>query len=375
MIYKDFQDLKLSALGMGAMRLPVIGGKDADIDEAATAEMVKYAFEHGVNYFDTAWGYHEGNSEIVMGKVLSAYPREQFCLASKFPGYDLANMPKVEEIFEKQLEKCRVSYFDFYLFHNVCEMNINEYLDEKYGIYEYLMKQKENGRIRHLGFSAHGNYDIMKRFLEAYGKDMEFCQIQLNYVDWNFQDAKAKVDLLNEYHIPIWVMEPLRGGMLAALPGEHAGRLEELRPDEEIPAWAFRFLQSIPNIVVTLSGMSNQEQVEKNIHTFGSEKPLNKEEMETILEIADRMVNGVPCTACRYCTAHCPQEIDIPEMIKLYNEHKFTGGGFIAPMALMAVEEGKKPSACVGCQSCEAVCPQQIKISEVMSDFAGMLKG
>lgn len=375
MIYKEFQALKLSALGMGAMRLPVTGGKDADIDETATAEMVKYAFDHGVNYFDTAWGYHEGNSELVMGKVLSEYPREKFYLATKFPGYDLANMTKVEEIFEKQLEKCRVSYFDFYLFHNVCEMNINEYLDEKYGIYDYLMKQKADGRIRHLGFSVHGNYETMKRFLEAYGKDMEFCQIQLNYVDWDFQDAKAKVDLLNEYHIPIWVMEPLRGGKLASLSKENGERLAKLRPDEEIPAWAFRFLQSIPNIVVTLSGMSNQEQLEKNIHTFESEKPLDQEEMRTILDIADRMVNGIPCTACRYCTTHCPQEIDIPEMIKLYNEHKFTGGGFIAPMALMAVEEGKLPSACVGCGSCEAVCPQQIKISEVMSDFAGMMKG
>lgn len=375
MIYKEFQDLKLSALGMGAMRLPVTGGKDADIDETATAEMVKYAFDHGVNYFDTAWGYHEGNSELVMGKVLSEYPREKFYLATKFPGYDLANMTKVEEIFEKQLEKCRVSYFDFYLFHNVCEMNINEYLDEKYGIYDYLMKQKADGRIRHLGFSVHGNYETMKRFLEAYGKDMEFCQIQLNYVDWDFQDAKAKVDLLNEYHIPIWVMEPLRGGKLASLSKENGERLAKLRPDEEIPAWAFRFLQSIPNIVVTLSGMSNQEQLEKNIHTFESEKPLDQEEMRTILDIADRMVNGIPCTTCRYCTTHCPQEIDIPEMIKLYNEHKFTGGGFIAPMALMAVEEGKLPSACVGCGSCEAVCPQQIKISEVMSDFAGMMKG
>lgn len=375
MIYKEFQDLKLSALGMGAMRLPVTGGKDADIDETATAEMVKYAFDHGVNYFDTAWGYHEGNSELVMGKVLSEYPREKFYLATKFPGYDLANMTKVEEIFEKQLEKCRVSYFDFYLFHNVCEMNINEYLDEKYGIYDYLMKQKADGKIRHLGFSVHGNYETMKRFLEAYGKDMEFCQIQLNYVDWDFQDAKAKVDLLNEYHIPIWVMEPLRGGKLASLSKENGERLAKLRPDEEIPAWAFRFLQSIPNIVVTLSGMSNQEQLEKNIHTFESEKPLDQEEMRTILDIADRMVNGIPCTACRYCTTHCPREIDIPEMIKLYNEHKFTGGGFIAPMALMAVEEGKLPSACVGCGSCEAVCPQQIKISEVMSDFAGMMKG
>ena len=374
MICKEFQDLQLSALGMGTMRLPLTDGKDENIDEAATARMVEYAMNHGINYYDTAWGYHGGNSELVMGKVLSTYPREKFYLASKFPGYDLANMPKVEEIFEKQLEKCQVSYFDFYLFHNVCEMNIDEYLDEKYGIFEYLMKQKENGRIRHLGFSAHGDYDIMKRFLEAYGEHMEFCQIQLNYVDWKFQEAKEKVELLNEYHIPIWVMEPVRGGMLASLSDEYAKKLETFRPDEEPAAWAFRFLQSIPNIVVTLSGMSNFEQLEKNIRTYEEEKPLRAEEMDTLLGIADSMINGVPCTACHYCTSHCPQGIDIPSMLKLYNEHKFTGGGFIAPMALMAVPEDKQPSACVGCRSCEAVCPQQIRISETLADFAGMLK-
>ena len=375
MVYKQFQDLQLSALGMGAMRLPVIDKNDEKIDEEATAKMVKYAIEEGINYFDTAWGYHGGHSELVMGKVLSEYPRESFYLASKFPGYDLANMPKVEEIFEKQLEKCRVSYFDFYLFHNVCEMNINEYLDEKYGIFEYLMKQKEDGRIRHLGFSAHGSVEVMRRFLEAYGKHMEFCQIQLNYVDWKFQEADAKVELLKEYGIPVWVMEPLRGGTLASLSEENTEKLKALRPEEKTPAWAFRYRQTIPEVVVTLSGMSNYEQLEENLHTFENEKPLDPKEMETILGIADSMVNGVPCTSCHYCTSHCPQGIDIPSMLKLYNEHSFTGGGFIAPMALMAVPEDKQPSACVGCRSCEAVCPQQIKISEVLEDFSGMLKG
>ena len=156
MIYRDFQDLKLSALGMGAMRLPVVDGDDARIDEAAAFEMVDLAMKSGVNYYDTAWGYHNGNSELVMGKALARYPRESFYLATKFPGYDLSNMPKVQEIFEKQLEKCQVEYFDFYLFHNVCEMNIDAYLDPQYGIYEYLLEQKKNGRIRHLGFSAMG---------------------------------------------------------------------------------------------------------------------------------------------------------------------------------------------------------------------------
>ena len=372
MIYIDFQDLKLSALGMGAMRLPVIDGDDSKVDTAAAEEMVAYAMEHGINYYDTAWGYHSGQSELVMGNALKKYPRENYYLATKFPGYDLSNMDKVEEIFEEQLKKCQVEYFDFYLFHNVCEMNIDAYLDEKYGIYEYLIEQKKNGRIRHLGFSAHGSYDVIKRFLDAYGKDMEFCQLQLNYLDWSFQDAKAKVELLKEHDIPVWVMEPLRGGKLASLSEENTKKLREMRPDEETPAWAFRFLQSLPEVKVVLSGMSNMEQLQANIRTYEEDKPLSGEEMKNLLDIADSMLKKktLPCTACHYCVSHCPQELDIPELLNLYNEHCFTEGGFIAPMALSSYPDDKKPSACIGCRSCEAVCPQQIKISEAMSDFA-----
>lgn len=239
MIYKDFKNLKLSNLGLGAMRLPIKSdGKNNVIDKEETAKMVDYAIKNGVNYFDTAWGYHDGESELVMGDVLSKYPRESFYLATKFPGYDLSNMDKVEEIFEKQLEKCKVEYFDFYLFHNVCEKNVGLYLDEKYGILDYLLKQKENGRIKHLGLSVHGSLDVLKKFLNAYGKYMEFCQVQLNYLDYNFQKAKEKVELLNEYNIPIWVMEPLRGGKLATINEEYESKLKELRADETVPGWA-----------------------------------------------------------------------------------------------------------------------------------------
>lgn len=375
MIYKNFQNHKLSALGLGAMRLSVIGGDDSKIDETAAEKMVDYAMEHGINYYDTAWGYHGGQSELVIGRALKRYPRESYYLATKFPGYDLSNMDKVEEIFEKQLKKCGVEYFDFYLFHNVCEMNIDAYLDDKYGIYRYLMKQKRAGRIRHLGFSAHGSYDVMKRFLEAYGEGMEFCQIQLNYLDWNFQDAKGKLELLAEHQLPVWVMEPLRGGKLAELSEEDAELLKNLRPDESVPAWAFRFLQSIPGVTMVLSGMSNSEQLRENIQTFEEEKPLNSKEMEKLLKIANNMVEKIalPCTACRYCVSHCPQGLDIPALLALYNEHCVTDGGFIAPMALSAIPEEKRPGACIGCRSCEAVCPQQIKVSEAMADFVRKL--
>lgn len=377
MIYKEFQNLKLSNLGLGTMRLPNKGTNgDTPIDEEETSKMVEYAIKNGINYFDTAWGYHNGESELVIGKVLKKYPRESFYLASKFPGYDISNMDKVEKIFEKQLEKCQVEYFDFYLFHNVYEKNVDLYLDEKYGILDYLLKQKENGRIKHLGFSVHGSYDVMKKFLEAYGKHMEFGQIQLNYLDYEFQDAKSKIELLNEYNLPIWVMEPLRGGKLAKLSEENEKILKELRPDEEIPAWAFRYLQSIPGVTMILSGMSTMEQLEKNVKTFEENKPLNEKEMKELLGIAHKMLQGniLPCTACRYCTAHCPKGIDIPKILALYNEHTFTGGGFIAPMAISALPDDKKPSACISCKSCEAVCPQQLKIAEAMSNFSELLK-
>lgn len=371
MIYKQFKDVKLSALGFGMMRLPVKFGIYSKIDYKSAEKMLDYAMKNGVNYYDTAWGYHNGKSEIAAGKLLSKYPRESFYLASKFPGYDLKNMDKVEEIFEKQLEKCQVDYFDFYLIHNVCELNIDDYLDEKHGIMDYLLKQKENGRIRYLGFSGHGNIPILRRFLEKYGKYMEFGQLQINYVDWEFQQAREKVELFKSYGIPVWVMEPVRGGKLAKLDRKNEKTLKELRPEESVASWAFRFIQSIPEVVVTLSGMSNFAQVEDNLKTFSEEKHLTEEEKKVLFDIADRMIGKtkIPCTACRYCTEHCPKGLDIPELISLYNEHRFTEDGFIAPMALESYAKDKLPSACVGCRSCEKVCPQQIKISEMMTDF------
>jgi predicted aldo/keto reductase-like oxidoreductase len=376
MIYRKFENLNLSALGLGAMRLPVLNNSYREVDEVETAKMVSLALERGINYFDTAYGYHDGKSEVALGKALAQHPRESFYLADKFPGYDLSNMDKVDSIFEEQLRRCGVDYFDFYLFHNVYEKNVEPYLDESHGILKYLLEQKANGRIRHLGFSCHGSLEVLQRFLDAYGQHMEFCQIQLNYLDWDFQDAKAKVALLNQRNLPIWVMEPLRGGKLAKLSGESEAKLKALRPDEGIPAWAFRFLQSVPGVTMVLSGMSSMEQLQDNLATFEADKPLTEAERGALLDVAHGMVRQgtLPCTACRYCTSHCPQQLDIPNLLALYNEHCFTGGGFIAPMAVDALPEDKRPSACIGCRSCEAVCPQQIKISEAMADFAARLK-
>lgn len=373
MIYKQFQDMNLSALGFGMMRLPLIPGTET-IDEAATAEMVEYAIKNGVNYFDTAYGYHAGASEIVAGKVLAKYPRDSYYLASKFPGYDPSNVYKKEEIFEEQIKKCGVEYFDFYLFHCLTENNLEVYLDPEIGLFDYLMEQKAKGRIRHLGFSTHGTNETVKRFLEAYGEHMEFCQIQLNYIDYDFQDAKTKIEMLKEYNIPVWVMEPVRGGKLASLPEKFAAELNALRPEEGIPAWAFRFLQTIPEVTMTLSGMSNFAQMEDNVKTFCEDKPLNEAEWNKILEIGHELVHGIPCTACRYCTTECPQELNIPEFIKIYNEFLFTGAETISADSLKAFDEDKRPANCVGCRSCEVVCPQNIEIAQFMETFAGKVK-
>ena len=374
MIYRDFQDIKLSGLGLGAMRLPTVAGDDHVIDEPAAAAMVDYAIEQGINYFDTAWGYHGGHSEEVLGRALAKHPRDSFYLATKFPGYDNSNFGRIEEIFEKQLEKCGVDYFDFYLCHNVTESNIDDYLaEDRFHTMEYLLEQRRTGRIRHLGFSCHGALPVLKAFLEAYGETMEFCQLQLNYIDWHFQKDAEKVALLSEYGIPVWVMEPLRGGRLATLPDTYADKLKALRPDETIPAWAFRFLQTIPEVTMVLSGMSNMEQLQQNVITWNEDKPPTEAEWDQILGIGDSMATGVPCTACHYCTNHCPIGLDIPHLISLYNEHTFTGGGFIAPMALSALSEDKQPSACLGCGSCAAVCPQQIDIPGILADFAELM--
>ncbi len=376
MIYSDFKELKLSQLALGCMRLPKMSEKDSDIDFDATVQMVDYALKNGVNYFDTAFGYHLKQSETTMGKILSRYPRDSFYLATKFPGYDLSLIDKVEEVFQKQLENCRVDYFDFYLFHNVCEMNIEQYLDPRHHIHEYLVKMKKEGKIRHLGFSTHGNLDTMKRFLDAYADDLEFCQLQINWLDWDFQNAKEKVELVKKYNIPIWVMEPVRGGKLVNIPKVYEDKLKALRPDAKTVDWAFYFLQSLPDVKVTLSGMSNMQQLTDNIKTYETAKPLNELEMQTLLQIAKDMTSKktLPCTACHYCVEHCPMELDIPWLVELYNEYVYSDGGFIAPAAVAALSDDKKPSACIACRACEGVCPQNIKISEMMSDFAGKLK-
>lgn len=367
MITSKFQELALSRLGFGTMRLPQ--NTDGGIDEKQVDEMIDYAIAHGVNYFDTAYPYHGGMSEIVVGRSLSRYPRESWYLADKFPGHQVAETYDPAAVFEEQMKKCGVEYFDFYLLHNVYENSIDTYTDERWGILKYFVEQKKAGRIKHLGFSCHGRPETLEKFLDYAGSSMEFCQIQLNYLDWTLQRAQEKYELLTERNIPVWVMEPVRGGKLAALSPENSDLLRGLRPDEKDPAWAFRFLLGLPNVKMILSGMSNPEQMKENVSTFSEDKPLSVTETNTLLSIADGMKNAIPCTACRYCTESCPQGLDIPMLIAAYNDLKIQSS-MTVPMQLDALPKDKKPSACLACGACAKMCPQSIDIPAAMKNLA-----
>ena len=370
MLYNEACGEKLSRLGFGCMRLPQTPEKT--IDEIELQRMVDYAIAHGVNYFDTAWPYHGGTSELAIGKALAKYPREQWFLADKYPGHQIAASYNPAEIFEQQLKKCGVEYFDFYLLHNVYENSIGVYTDEQWGILDYFVEQKRLGRIRHLGFSSHARPDTLEKFLNYAGDTMEFCQIQLNYLDWTLQDAKAKYDLLTKRGIPVWVMEPLRGGRLAELAGEDTARLRALRPDESTAAWSFRWLQNLPNVRMVLSGMSAFDQMADNVATFSGGATQTDAEATLLSDIAESLKNALPCTRCRYCCDGCPMGLDIPMLIHAYNDLKFAGSMTVS-MQMDALPEDKRPSACVGCGACAAICPQSIDIPAAMSDLAGLL--
>ncbi len=368
MIYCDFKGKKISMLGLGLMRLPMTDEKT--LNEAEFTKMLDYAMENGVNYYDTAWGYIDGLSETYVAKYFGKYPRESYYIADKFPGYDSENWSKIDEIFNAQLKKCNLDYFDFYLLHCLCESNVDAYLDEeKYGIMPYLLQKKKEGKIKHLGFSVHAEFDVFNRFLEKYGDIMEFCQVQLNYLDWHYQDAEKKVRELNKRGIPVWVMEPVRGGKLAVMPEKTANEIKKILPNDNLISSAFRFLHSIEGVSVILSGMSDLAQIKQNVEIFSKLNPLTNEEFEKLTKTGDIIAsNGsVNCTACSYCTSYCPRSLNIPHLISLYNESLFSSS---APKAL---NDEKHPKNCIACKACENVCPQKIEISKLMANYSEKL--
>ena len=365
MIYKNFKDYKLSNLGFGSMRLPMDGIK---IDEKKSDEIIDTAINCGINYFDTAYVYLNQQAESYLGKVLNKYQRDKWALATKFPGHTVRKSFNPEEIFEEQIKNCNVEYFDFYLLHNVYEKSYNVYTDEQWKIIDYLVKQKELGRIKHLGFSTHGLVPFMEKFLNEFGDIMEFCQIQLNYLDWTLQNAKAKVQLLKERNIPIWVMEPLRGGKLVNLPEKALNEMKKVQPNWTGVEWGYRFLQSL-DVDMILTGFGTVEQVKENVAYFEEKKDFGSKELTVALKVADKLKNEIPCTKCGYCKPGCPKGLDIPLLINQWNDMRFNPT-YTVSMFMDSIPPEKQPSACIKCGKCKNICPQFIDIPSELSAFA-----
>lgn len=370
MIYSEFKGLSLSRLGFGCMRFasdPATG----EIDQARVNAMFDLAIEKGVNYFDTAYPYLGGKSEIAMAEALKKYPRESYYIADKFPGHSLPGPVDNIALFNLSLQKCRTEYFDFYLLHNITEWSVKIYESDEYHIIPDILKMKEEGKIRHLGFSFHGGPDLLEEFLTRHEGKFEFVQIQCNYLDWTLQDAKKKYDIITRHGLGVWIMEPCRGGKLAVLREEESAKLKKFSDTASDASYAFRFLQDLPNIKVILSGMNEISQVEDNLKTFETHVPLSEEERNTLFEIAEGMKKGVPCTACRYCCDGCPVQLNIPYLLSVYNDYKYAPSA-VSGMRLDGLSENEMPSACIRCGQCTHACPQSIDVPKALAELADM---
>jgi uncharacterized protein len=368
MIYKPFKDISLSRLGMGNMRLPTIGeGRSAAVDRAQAQKIIDYAISHGINYFDTAYVYHGGDSEKFLGEALKKYPRSSYYIATK---YMAMGNPDYKAVFEEQLKRLDTDYIDFYLLHGMFDMSIDTYLNG--GCIDYFMEQKTAGRIKYFGFSSHASVEALERV--AAFREWDFAQIQLNYLDWIAATAKSQYEILTKHNIPIMVMEPVRGGRLASLSPEADSLLKKAQPEWSVASWAFRWIMRLPNVQVILSGMSNMEQITDNVATFDDGKMLTDAQEKQLMDACElfRSSISVPCTACRYCCDTCPQGLDIPKLMEAYNSFKLNGPMSLG--ALYALPAGKKPADCIACGVCSEHCPQNIVIPDIMAQLTEAMK-
>lgn len=362
------EQMGVSLLGFGTMRLPQTDSEDpAAIDYPKAQEMIDYAMAHGVNYFDTAYTYHKGQSERFIGQALKKYPRESYFLATKMPTWLLKSKDDLKRIFEHQLEKCQVEYFDFYLVHDI---NVDDYDNFiQYQMYDFLAQKKAEGKIRHLGFSFHDTPELLQQVASSY--DWDFAQIQLNYIDWELQNAKRQYEILEELGLPVIVMEPVRGGALATLNPEAVSILQSCQPDASPASWALRYAASLPAVLTILSGMSTLAQVEDNTRTLKDAKPLTSSERQVLEQAytAYRSSLAVPCTNCRYCM-DCPAGVDIPKNFTAYNQYAVTKNkiGFLISYRLLG--DKKQASSCVHCNRCVTLCPQHIPIPEELAKIS-----
>ena len=352
--------IETSLLGFGCMRFPTTA--EGKIDREQAEKMLDKAYEMGVNYFDTAYPYHDGESELFVGSAMKKYDRSSFYLATKLPLWAVEKLEDVERLFNEQLQKLQMDYVDFYLMHAVSKDRWDKMVEM--GVVEKLEQLKEEGKIRYLGFSFHDDYEVFEEVLRY--RDWDFCQIQLNYMDTEIQAGMKGYALTEELDIPLVIMEPIKGGSLAAFAEDITSKFRGLDPNASTASFALRWIGTLPNVKVVLSGMSNMEQVEDNLKTFGEFKPLSEVEQQTIKEIVElinsRVQNG--CTGCAYCMP-CPAGVDIPGCFRTWNTyHMYQNYNVVKWSWEKALGEAKQAKNCIKCGKCEKVCPQKIQIRE-----------
>ena len=361
-------------LGFGMMRLPE---KDGKIDIEHVCRMVDKYMNAGLNYFDTAYVYHGGTSEVAAREALvKRYPRDSFMLATKLPAWEIKEANDVDRLFNEQLSRAGVEYFDFYLLHSIEDgSNYDTYV--KYDCFDWGMKKKAEGKIRHFGFSYHGSPELLTEILDAH-PEVEFVQIQYNYLDRTNPVVRSQMlyEILHERNIPIIVMEPVRGGMLANLGPEVEAKFKARQPEKSMASWALRFVGSQPGIMTILSGMSSEEQMDDNIRTFTGFEPLAEDELKIINEVTEEILSipQIGCTACKYCCDGCPMKISIPDVFRTINTlrrypNDWRSKNFYAGL----VQRSGRASDCIACGQCEGVCPQHLPVIELMKEAAAVL--
>ena len=367
---------EMPKIGFGLMRLPE---KDGAIDIEQVSQMADAYMEAGFNYFDTAYVYHGGNSEkVVKEAIVKRFPRESFTIATKLPAWFLHSPEDRDKVFEEQLDRCGVDYFDYYHLHSLEDGN-NYDTYEKYDCFNWGIKKREEGRIKHFGFSFHGTPELLVQVLDKH-PEIEFVQIQLNYADWDNKIVHSGelYEILRDRNIPMIIMEPAKGGKLANLDDECAEILKAIRPDKSVASWAFRYVGSLPGIATILSGMSTPEQMEDNINTFKDFEPLSEEELAAIDKVKEIMnrVELAGCTSCKYCVEGCPMGISIPDVISAVNtRRKFPGD--MRPQFFYngLVDRYSHASDCIACGQCEGVCPQHLPIIDLMKEAVEKFEG
>ncbi len=361
-------------LGFGLMRLPE---KDGVIDHEHVCRMVDRYMKSGMNYFDTAYIYHGGKSETAAREALvKRYPRDSFMIATKLPAWEIKSKEDIERIFNEQLEKTGVDHFDLYLLHSIEDgSNYDTYV--KYDCFDWGLKKKAEGKIKHFGFSYHGSPELLEEVLDKH-REAEFVQIQLNYLDRTNPVVRSQrlYEILRDRDIPIIVMEPVRGGMLASMAPDIEERFKARQPKRSTASWALRYVGSLPGVMTILSGMSSEEQVEDNINTFTDFEPLADDEFKLIDEVTQEVLSvpQIGCTACRYCCDGCPKKISIPDVFRTVNTlRRYPDDWRSKNFYSQLIKRSSRASDCIGCARCEKVCPQHLNITELMKEAAQIL--